>query len=242
MTEPAADRAAPTGRGRHELRWALLASLALHLLILSPLLLLLREPPRARQDRLLVELYGIISNRQREARAPPAVTPAPVQHVAAASRVPGPTSPVAVRGSVSAQQAQPDAVPESMGSAEPAAAPGSSSGATGIDAQRAETLAVRDLRADELKRYLATVRNRLKANLVIPEQARRLGYEGVPVVGFTIEESGWLVPSSLHVIRSSGYADLDANALRAAQDSTPFDPPPRRIEVAVAVSFETTTR
>jgi len=50
-----------------------------------------------------------------------------------------------------------------------------------------------------------------------PEQARTLGEEGTVIVTLTIGPDGI---SDVRVWESSGYADLDREALRAAKEST----------------------
>ncbi len=205
-------------------------------MVVSALLWTMRDSPRDVHDQLLVELFGMVTNRQRAAQAPavpiarPPIAARPVKTTA-------PPSPEAVRDPLVqiAQEVAPAAPAPTTAAG--AALPGAE---VSNEAQRAETIVPRDTQADELKHYLAGVRKRLKSHLVISEEARRMGYEGVPVVGFTLDETGWMMPATLRIVQSSGYPGLDADALRAARDSEPFDPPPRRIEVVVAVSFEAT--
>jgi len=73
--------------------------------------------------------------------------------------------------------------------------------------------------------------------LIYPQEARELGWVGTPTIGFTITDSGEILPGSLALHTSSGHAVLDDNALRAATAGGPFERPPRQMAVVIAVSF-----
>jgi periplasmic protein TonB len=226
---------------------AVAVSLTLHASLLVPLVIIERYThPGNSPQRLLVELFGMIADRQAEARAPaPMETrpspPKPAAHVrtesraaqpAAANLRPDPEGPVAAPES----SQQPFAPPGEMHSRTPnepdsAAAPG--------ELQQEQTLQGAEMDMDELRRYLATVQKNLQAHLVYPEEAKKGGYQGTPVVGFTITASGMIGQGSLVLVQSSGYEDLDASALRAAIASEPFDAPIRELkQVQVGVKFE----
>jgi protein TonB len=82
------------------------------------------------------------------------------------------------------------------------------------------------------------VANRLQSNLVYPEKMRRQGIEAVTTIAFTVMESGQIRRNSLEVRKSSGYREMDDNALRAARESAPFDKPPKEMALVIAVAFE----
>jgi protein TonB len=92
--------------------------------------------------------------------------------------------------------------------------------------------------ANPLNIYIASVANRLQANLVYPEKMRRGGIEAVTSIAFTVTESGQIKRGTLEVRKSSGYREMDDNALRAARESAPFDKPPKEMTLVIAVAFE----
>ena len=66
---------------------------------------------------------------------------------------------------------------------------------------------------------------------------RKSGIEGISTITFTIMESGDIRGNSLRVKKSSGYSELDANALKSALASAPFEKPPKELNVSIAVAF-----
>ena len=86
--------------------------------------------------------------------------------------------------------------------------------------------------------YISGVANRLQANLVYPEKMRRGGIEAVTSIAFTVTESGQIKRGTLEVRKSSGYREMDDNALRAARESTPFEKLPKEMTLVIAVVFE----
>jgi protein TonB len=76
--------------------------------------------------------------------------------------------------------------------------------------------------------YFTAIKRSIDANWRYPELALRYGLEGRLIVEFEILESGQL--QGLRLIRSSGSALLDDEALRAIRSAAPFAPIPRWIE------------
>ena len=115
-----------------------------------------------------------------------------------------------------------------------------SAGQQGLEQRIQEAL--RRQREDALKaqfqRYLQSLRSQLQRNLVYPATAKLSGMQGITVIGFTVTSAGEIRSNSLRVIKSSGFPELDQNALATARFSAPFDQPPREIKVSIAVSFE----
>jgi protein TonB len=223
---------------------AIAISLALHASFVAPWILLGRYAHhREASEKLLVELFGMIADRQTEERAPAPDEPRPapprprvrarnepkVLSSPDPSQLSTPDSPV----TASESQQLPPAAQMAMGTAsegDTAIAPG--------DLQRQQTLQAAATDLDELRRYLATVQKKLQANLVYPEAAKKAGYEGTPVLGFTIMVDGTIKPGSLVLVESSGHEDLDGSALKAATASEPFDRPIRELkDVRVGVKF-----
>ena len=226
--------------------YTLLGSLLLHAVLLSaPLWALHRQARQQHTEQLVVQLYGMLAARQSEARAtttaaPAAAPPAPVR--ALLSPAP-PISALAPKATptLAHDEAAP-AAPAAAAAAAPPPAPGVAPASpnpvnSAMPAQQASTVAAHDTAVLAIKRYLAAVRRQLQAHLIYPDGAKQGGYEGTPVVGFTLNEDGSILPGSLTLVHSSGHAGLDANALQAARDSTPFEPPTHRMDVAIAVAF-----
>ena len=92
--------------------------------------------------------------------------------------------------------------------------------------------------ANPLSLYIAKVASRLQSNLVYPERMRREGIEAATTIAFAVTESGQIRRNTLEVRKSSGYREMDDNALRAARESAPFDKPPKEMTLVIAVAFE----
>lgn len=117
------------------------------------------------------------------------------------------------------------------------AAGGSGDGA-GTGTGGAGTRSVGAAKANTIDIYINNVANRLQSNLVYPARLRRDGIEAVTTIAFTVTESGQIKRNSLEVRKSSGYREMDDNALRAARESAPFDKPPKEMTLVIAVAFE----
>jgi len=118
---------------------------------------------------------------------------------------------------------------------------GGSGGSGGTDAVNQRGKSVNSGGAGEanpLNIYTTRVANRLQANLVYPEKMRRDGIEAVTTIAFTITGSGQIKRNSLNVRKSSGYKEMDDNAVRAARESAPFDKPPKELSLVIDVAFE----
>ena len=235
--------------------YALLGSLLLHAVLLSaPLWALHRQARQQRTEQLVVQLYGMLAARQSEARAtsaaaPAAAPPVPARARALLSPAPPRSAPAPKATPALAQDQAAPAAAAAVAAAAAAAPPPAPSVAPSVTpappnpvnnalpAQQASTVAAHDTAVVAIKRYLAAVRRQLQAHLIYPDGAKQGGYEGTPVVGFTLNEDGSILPGSLTLVHSSGHAGLDANALQAARDSTPFEPPTHRMDVAIAVAF-----
>jgi protein TonB len=76
--------------------------------------------------------------------------------------------------------------------------------------------------------YFTSIKRSIDSNWTYPELAKQYGLQGKLLVEFQISENGEL--EGLRLIRSSGSALLDAEALRAIKAAAPFPPIPRWIE------------
>ncbi|MCR1811671.1 TonB family protein [Sulfurospirillum sp. hDNRA2] len=95
---------------------------------------------------------------------------------------------------------------------------------------------------DALSRYLAKVRKAIQANLQYPMMAKKMGIEGETTVQFSIQADGTVDKRTLKVLHSSGKKVLDANALNAVIDASPFEKPPQEeLFISVPVVFKLRT-
>lgn len=110
--------------------------------------------------------------------------------------------------------------------------------AGGDSQQRQQFTGRRPDAVDVLNAYLAQLTKRLRANLIYPPEAKKKRIEGVSLISFIVTESGEIKRNTLTVKKSSGYAALDASALKTAVVSAPFQKPPRELGVSIAIAFE----
>lgn len=87
--------------------------------------------------------------------------------------------------------------------------------------------------------YFETVKRAIEQVWEYPEKALRGGLEGKLILEFTILEDGEVVgPRLLH---SSGFLELDQEAMRAVRAASPFKPIPASVgrnRIDVLASFE----
>lgn len=108
--------------------------------------------------------------------------------------------------------------------------------------QRAGTREGLDLDAPrgESLNYAAQLRAWLEAHKTYPKRARMRREEGIVEVAFAVDRQGRLLAGD--VVRSSGHASLDAEAIAMLDRSNPFPGAPHsvrgeRIEVSTPVEF-----
>ncbi|MBS1207803.1 MAG: hypothetical protein H6R19_201 [Proteobacteria bacterium] len=212
-------------------------SLLLHALLVVPVVLVRHLPPTpVAQQQLAVELFGMVSNRQAEARqlgersAQPMEKPRPKIMAQARreeneKRLPQSLaeSPVQV-AKAEAQMAEAQVATPSLPRGED-------------EQQKQQTLSNTDPQADAFRKYLALLKKAIKAKLIYPQEAKLAGQTGTPVISFRIGIDGQIEPNSLLLRKSSGYPLLDDNALRAARAATPLPPPPSAITLALDIAF-----
>jgi TonB family protein len=73
-------------------------------------------------------------------------------------------------------------------------------------------------------RYLTVVWGMILRQKHDPSSLRAKHIHGLVVVGFFLDETGRMVHEALY--RTSGYPDIDAEAMAAVQRASPFPPPP----------------
>jgi protein TonB len=216
---------------------AIAFSVALHAFFLLPVLLWKFKPAEVvSNDKLVVELYGMISDRQEQARSPGAKMESPVKPPPKVETTKTKVEQTEKKKSVTQNVESSVLIADQSEQKTKQTAEAAPSPSNDSEQQKQQTLN-QDKRLDELKKYLAKLKKKVQGNLVYPEEAKQSGFEGTPIVKFTLTESGGIRPGSLVIARSSGYAVLDLNAMKAAQESAPFDRPDREMEVAIGVGF-----
>ncbi|MGA4634770.1 energy transducer TonB [Pseudomonas solani] len=219
------------------------ASLLLHGALVLPALLWRPAPPEAeRSEKLLVELLGMVADRQTEASAPPAAPPAEPEPLPAEEPPPKPEShpPKPVKPTPRVEKPRPAPSPVKVAERPPvpqAPTPPPPPAPSEREAQVQQRLDAQAQERARIKQYLAQLRKRIQTHLDYPDAAKKDGYQGTPVVRFVILPDGEIRPGSLAIARSSGHSLLDANALDAARSSAPFARPDKEMEVAIGISF-----
>ncbi len=191
-----------------------------------------RLPEPRPQTQLTLELVGMVTERQVEAQAPE--PPPPEERPPEQKREPRPVP--------KPRKVDPDTVklppePEVREVAEVPPPPPPPSIDPKPEAQVAQKLATSEDEQAAIRRYVAGLSKALQRKLVYPQGARGAGAIGAPTIAFTLTENGGIEPDTLKVYKSSGFALLDESALQAARDAVPFQAPPKRMNIVVAVSF-----
>lgn len=225
--------------------WSVLLHAAVIFLFLAPGWFLMKPQPQ--RDQLVVELFGMVSNRQEQEQQAGAKTTQPPQEAAPTPPAPMPPKPVMKREPVRHVQEAPSPVtvakPEDKPEEEPQeqvteARQQVAPQHAGAEENRVQqTLQRQPTEADLLRMYVSSLAKAIREKLVYPQALRARGYVGTAAVRFTVTESGDLLPGSLVVMRSSGYPELDDSALRSVQASLPLPRPDRQRVVVVPVTF-----
>jgi len=87
--------------------------------------------------------------------------------------------------------------------------------------------------------YLGFIQDKISATFAYPQEARLKGWEGIVKVRFTIAQDGRI--KEIDVAESSGYPLLDAAAILAIKDASPYPFPPdfvgEEIEIILPVDY-----
>lgn len=229
-----------TTDGEFGLLKGLFVSLGLHALLVSPLVLFLYWTPAPSPDeRLAVELFGMVSNRQTEEKQlgeqvdRKAVEP---QKASLMQRKPLPS----VKQSVADSPVRVEKQDEKQEVQREQTLANSTQGAD--EQQKQQTIQNSDPEMDALRKYAAAATKAIKAKLVYPPEARQAGHSGMTIVAFRVGLDGEIEPGTLAVRRSSGYASLDESALRAARAAAPLPQPPKSMPIVVPINFNETVK
>ncbi|MGH7835336.1 MAG: TonB family protein, partial [Candidatus Binatia bacterium] len=96
-----------------------------------------------------------------------------------------------------------------------------------------------DTREPKYLSYFEHIKSAIEVVWDYPENALKRGIEGKLLLEFTIQANGAL--DGLRLVRTSGFADLDEEAIRAVRAAAPFRPIPSHIgkqRLDIIASFE----
>ncbi|MDR0634008.1 MAG: TonB family protein [Azoarcus sp.] len=225
---------------------ALFLSLLLHLALVSAFWWVTHNVPAPpARELLVVELFGMLSDRQAEdsqagkqaevvPEAPRKAAPAPRTPRRASRPPPRRSQPVRRTTAPSPVQVK-DETPDENKDDAPPSAPEPPGNAPEQDVR--QTIRHEEVDLDAQRRYIAKLRRAVKAKLFYPPEAKASQASGMPVIAFRLEADGDIAPGSLIVRASSGNAILDEQALRAVRTAAPFGPPPRPMNIALEIPF-----
>ena len=201
-------------------------------LILPCVLIGLYTPSCQNHGKLVIELFGMVADRQQEARMEKVIPPhRKVPQIIPQMPKKASEAHETVAADMPVYEEKIDETPV------PDPSPVVAVADEAVERQRQQSIAHENQDADKTREYLARLGKRLQANLVYPKEMRKSGIEGISTITFTIMESGDIRGNSLRVKKSSGYSELDANALKSALASAPFEKPPKELNVSIAVAF-----
>lgn len=221
---------------------SLAVSLALHAGLAMGLLNEKRSEPPKREQLLMVEFIGMVSNRQLEqkqmgndsARKAPVSPPEKKAKMATASAHTAST-PVRAKEQMEKTETKPEQEQQPV-----KAAPSVSEQTMpqGSEVQQIQqTLKPRESEESLIRKYLAGLKRAIQNHLEYPQEAQDTDSIGAPVIRFIITESGDILPNSLSIQKSSGSILLDEKALQAARGAAPMAKPPRQMAVTITVAF-----
>ncbi|MCW2318347.1 protein TonB [Rhodoblastus acidophilus] len=232
-----------SGKRRLAMSQAFGLSLILHLALAAPLIVLWRPSRDTPPETLTVDLDGLLSDRQAEAKtatdfAPPAPDRRPEAEQAQTPPAAPPQNQESPQDIADAQpqppQQQPIAEPHKAQETPPA---GALAPSVSEEGQAARTLSRRDDKEDAIRKYGARLVKKVQARLIVPGAERASGAQGEVKVFFAIAADGSVDPASVKVIASSGRRGLDAAARATITKSAPFPPPPEATTVAFSLFF-----
>ncbi len=85
------------------------------------------------------------------------------------------------------------------------------------------------------ERHFYFIRDRIMQNIVYPERARRMGWEGKVTISFVVEENGSI--DNIRIVNSSGFTVLDENAKEAVARTNFKRKVPVRLVVLLPVEY-----
>lgn len=145
---------------------------------------------------------------------------------------PKPKKPATTKPATTKPDAEPDSKPKpelvATSERQPVTALAPAPGAIASTSTEAQPVALKAGKAENTDRYLTSLLQHLMQFQEYPRRARRLGWEGVPVVSFRFDRQGQLLSAELTT--PSAHRTLDDAAMAMLKDSTPLPPVPGSME------------
>ena len=224
------------------------ASLLLHLLVGAAMVVALSVPPKAPPKVIDLTLLPPAELYQRPVPPafPAAVTPSrapgtavlpespalpasqPVANMPDVTSPASPSDPAVEKSAPAPAPGSPHALaaaPVPTGQGPVKAAAGGPQGMTAAGAPAAD---------------FAWIRDAIQRAIAYPASARRMGWEGQVVVAFQLLSDGSV--RDVRVVRGSGHAALDREAIDAVRNASPFPRSPVEAEVITPVVYRLTAR
>lgn len=226
---------------------AVFASLVLHILLASGILLLADGSPKEKErvveiklsmDSFAQKIEPMQERTKEESRVIQKQKQSVVKKEAKAQKqiVDGKEQPIL--NSILQDKAQAQNKPSESGKAQSEEPKNRNVFSTSPAQKKMEAVGSSNEKEDELKKYFAKIRKKLQENLEYPHFAKKAQMEGVSIVKFRVEADGNIVKSSIAVVKSGGYALLDSQAFQTIIDSSPIEPPPHgSLELSIPISF-----
>jgi len=208
-------------------------SFVLHTGIVLPFVLLsMHAPTPDKRSKLQIDLFGMVSDRQAEQKKQQHASPQQPRQVSKPRPSPDAYKAVVTESPVQVKKTEEKQKPDEQSTqpiqpmqASTGPSPGASTGAASSRDATVRTTAGQG--SDRNRAYVIRLIKQVRANLVYPHEMRKSGIDAVTRIAFIITKSGNIRGDSLRVQKSSGYAVMDSNALKAARDSMPFEKPPK---------------
>jgi len=86
-----------------------------------------------------------------------------------------------------------------------------------------------------VKSHFVYIKKIIEKNISYPPMARRMGWQGKVLVSFIVCKDGKV--ENLQIVESSGYSQLDSNALETVKQVGPFPSPPVRVKLVLPVTY-----
>ena len=92
------------------------------------------------------------------------------------------------------------------------------------------------LEAQYVKAHFLYIKEIVEKKIRYPMIARKMGWQGKVVVCFIVEKNGEV--KDLQIVESSGYAQLDKNAIETIKQAVPLPSPPVRVKLVLPVTYK----
>lgn len=228
-------------------------SLLLHACAILPAVLWVTCTPHKHSqsmNRLNIELFGMLSNRQTVARVKRIESTQPTPTASQKQKDPAPKNEITPAEAVvrtdlhtTLNNSQNDLsnsvrLPSTPSTFRENSQVTSGPARQGGDSnQMQQFLGHRVTEADLINAYIRQLTKQAKDHLIYPLEAKRKRLEGISEVSFVVTESGTIKSNTLKITRSSGSTILDASALETITRIAPFQRPPHQLTVSFGIDF-----